>query len=177
MKFISLLRGINVAGHKRIKMADLKALYESLSFNDVQTYIQSGNVIFDAEQDIDHQGMIEQAIQDKYGFEVPVLVKTFEQMEQVFDACPFDSGSGVNGATVLVIFLSKQPRNEDLHQLLAYKVDGESFHANHLEIYLFCPNGYGKTKLSNALLEKKLHVQATTRNWGTVRKLLEMAKE
>ena len=176
MTYISLLRGINVAGQKKIRMSDLKALYISLGFYDVQTYIQSGNVIFGSEQGVDEiVTLIEKAISKQYGFEVPVQVCKVEVFEKLIVECPFRELDLVEeGTRVMVTFLENLPNEENVAKLMTYVKEPERLVLHGRQIYLHCPNGYGKTKLSNAFIEKKLGVTATTRNWKSVLKLCEL---
>ncbi len=178
MKYLSLLRGINVAGQKKIKMAELKALYEGLAFTDVQTYIQSGNVVFDADSGLNHQSLIEQVIQKAYGFTVPVLILTKDEVDGIVSGCPFgEVDLETDGTKVLATLLSDKPNQNAIDSLVSFKHESESLVVLNKVVYLRCPNGYGKTKLSNTLLEKKLKVQATTRNWRSMIKLQEMLHE
>ena len=178
MKYLSLLRGINVAGQKKIKMADLKALYEGLGFAGVQTYIQSGNVVFDADSGLNHQSLIEKAIQKAYDFDVPVMILTKDEVDEIVSACPFgEANLEADGTKVLATLLSDEPNQDAIDSLASFKHESESLVVLNKVVYLRCPNGYGKTKLSNALLEKKLKVQATTRNWRSMKKLEDMLNE
>lgn len=177
MKYVSMLRGINVAGQKKIKMADLKTLYEGLGFEDVMTYIQSGNVVFQAKDNINHQALIEQAIQDKYGFDVAVFICTQQDIKHIIEACPFgEIDLQQDGTKVLATLLSASPQDEMMASVLPFKHESESFVLDGEVAYIKCPNGYGKTKLSNVFLEKKLKVAATTRNWKTMVKLQELLR-
>jgi uncharacterized protein (DUF1697 family) len=177
-KYISILRGINVSGQKKIKMTDLKALYESLDFQNVVTYIQSGNVIFDTLVDStdDLKITIEKAIEEKYKFHVPVEIRTNHEIENIIRNCPFGSVNLVeDGTKVLVTFLSSEPQEVMASDIQKYVVAPEKLVVRGKEVYLHCPNGYGKTKLSNTFIEKKLKVEATTRNWKSVHKLHELS--
>lgn len=180
MKYISLLRGINVGGQKKIKMSDLKSLYEQLGFQDVMTYIQSGNVIFNVE-DKNKAGLnesIEKAIEKKFKFHVPVKIRTSREISNIVKNCPFGSVDlEENGTKILVTFLSSKPLKAKMAETLKYVVDPEKFVLKGKEVYLYCPNGYGKSKLSNTFIENKLSVMATTRNWKSVHKLNELSKE
>jgi len=180
MKYISILRGINVGGHKKIKMADLKALYVALNFKAVETYIQSGNVIFESSSsDVSTlKSTIEIAISEEFGFDVPVLIRSVQDWKQVMDNCPFlPVDLNVDGTNVLVTFLSEPPETERILVVKALVKPPEELHILGREVYLHCPNGYGNTKLSNPLLERKLAVEATTRNWKSVVKLAEMSSD
>jgi len=178
MKFISLLRGINVSGQKAIKMSDLKSLYQEIGFQNVVTYIQSGNVVFDAESTNSSSAKkkIQSAIESKYHFQVPVEIRTNHQISKIIEACPFDSiDLAENGTKVLLTFLSDSPLKKNIDELMKHVIGPDQLIINGKAVYLYCPNGYGKSKLSNNFLEKRLGVDATTRNWKTVQKLYELS--
>ncbi len=180
MRYISLLRGINVSGQKKIKMADLKSMYESLGFKNVITYIQSGNVIFDAESlnSGELKIKIEKAIERKYIFHVPIEIRTVSEFGNIIKNCPFGPvDPAEEGAKLLVTFFSSPPSGIRVSDIQSYADASEKLIVSNKEAYLYCPNGYGKTKLSNAFLEKKLGVAATTRNWKSVHKLYELSQE
>ena len=180
MRYVSLLRGINVSGQKKIRMADLECLYESLGFRNVTSYIQSGNVVFDtAKSDRERvRHNIERAIEKSHGFRVPVLLRTADEMVGIVSSLPFTSVEANRiGSSVLVTFFSQKPSNDQYAELHRYAVPPEELLLRGQEAYLYCPNGYGKTKLSNAFLERKLGLSASTRNWKTVRRLSEMASD
>jgi uncharacterized protein (DUF1697 family) len=174
--FISMLRGINVGGQKKVRMAELKSLYETLGLENVQTYVQSGNVVFDStEKDgVKLQNAIEVQIEATYGFNVPVLIRTGDDFRRVIESHPF---AGEEPVRVLVTFLYEQPEGSKWDELRTYKDKVDQFTLGEQEIFLFCPGGYGKTKLSNTFFEKKLGVDATTRNWKTINTLYEMASK
>lgn len=174
--YISMLRGINVSGQKQVRMADLKNLYESMGFENVRTYVQSGNVIFEsAEKDeAKLSKQIEAKIEETFGFSVPVLVRTAQDFKRIVENHPFTKE---DPAGVLVTFLHERPARSKLDDLSSYEDKVDQFAIGEQEIFLFCPGGYGKTKLSNTFFEKKLGVAATTRNWKTVNMLYEMASE
>jgi len=180
MTYISILRGINVSGQKKIKMLELKALFESLGFQNVITYIQSGNVIFDVDDnDKTHvKTIIEELIVKRFSFHVPVIMRTKKEFENLIKACPFHPvDSDKDGTKVLVTFLDTQPVKDKLKNLLSHVVLPEKLVHKGNEIYLHCPNGYGKSKLSNTFIENKLKVDATTRNWKSVLKLSELSAD
>lgn len=179
MKYISILRGINVGGHKKVKMADLKSLYETQGFESVTTYIQSGNVIFESTKNLNKtsaRDSIEKAIEEKYGFHVPVDIRTNKELEQVVENCPFEEAlSEENSAKVLVTFLQSTPSKQNQNLLLKLVKPPEKLTIQGEEVYLYCPNGYGKSKLTNTFIENKLDSSATTRNWKSVKKLYELS--
>ena len=177
MKYISILRGINVSGQKKIKMADLKFLYEELGFASVITYIQSGNVIFESNNNKEHlKSRIEKAIEEKYEFYVPVDIRTNQEIEQIIKCCPYEeAGIKENGTKILVTFLLSVPSSAKVDKIKKYVEPPERLTVHGSEVYLYCPNGYGRSKLSNVFLENKLGVRATTRNWKSVQKLYELS--
>ena len=180
MTYISILRGINVSGQKKIKMADLKVLYEESGFEGVTTYIQSGNVIFDSEDNdkSNLKSIIEKAIKEKYKFHVPVDIRTSQELKGILENCPYDEAMIEENATkVLVTFLLSIPSKAKIVELSEYVKPPEKLTVRGCEVYLYCPNGYGKSKLTNTFLESKLGVSATTRNWRSVRKLYELSAQ
>lgn len=180
MKYISILRGINVSGQKKIKMNDLKSLYETLGFQNVVTYIQSGNVIFDTlfKSKTNLKARIENAIEEKYKFHVPVEIRTNQEIANIIKNCPYGCiDLAEDGTKILVTFLSTIPLKEKIEDVLKYVVAPEKLVIRGKDVYLYCPNGYGKSKLSNTFLEHKLGIKATTRNWKSVHKLYQLSME
>ncbi len=178
MKMISLLRGINVSGQKKILMADLKRLYEGLGFTQVTTYIQSGNVVFEtSDRRRKHlQNSIQSAIAAKYGFDVPVELRSRHDLQQVIANCPFAEVDLVaEGSRVAVAFLGDQPAASAVAKLAQHVHPPEKLVVMGREVYLHCPDGFGRTKLTNQMIEKKLGTVATARNWKTVLKLCELS--
>lgn len=176
--FISILRGINVSGQKKILMADLKSLYENLKFTDVTTYIQSGNVCFKSKEnlsDILLAEKIEKAIYKKYAFEVPVIIRNEDELKNIISSNPFLKEKNIDEKKLHVTFLSQLPGNAEIKNISDVDYSPDQFIIKDKEVFLHTPAGYGETKLSNNFFEKKLKVKATTRNWNTVNKLLEMA--
>ncbi len=176
--FISMLRGINVSGQRAIRMPDLKTLYEALGFVQVATYVQSGNVVFRADNRDETQitRLIEAEIERVFGFKVPVLVRGKEEWQRVIAENPFLEQRNEDPEKLYVTFLSAVPPASILENLTPPVGIRDEFAVIGREIYLFCPAGYGKTKLSNTFFENKLKTTATTRNWRTVTALLEIAR-
>jgi uncharacterized protein (DUF1697 family) len=177
--FIALLRGINVSGHRPVPMQKLAATCAALGLTNVATHLQSGNVVADAVQDdaVELRGRIETAIHEAFGFPVVVLLRTAREMEAITASNPFAAAAAENPRLVHVTFLSGPPSPEAVARLQARSFDPDAIHVAGSEAYLHCPGGYGRTKLSNTLLEKALVVTATTRNWCTVTHLATMARE
>ena len=177
--FISMLRGINVGGQKKIRMTELKSLYESLDLVNVKTYVQSGNVVFDStEQDASKLAeLIEAQIEQFFGYSVSVFIRDVKDFERIIASNPFLNERNEDLAKLHVTFLYSSPLGLKLSDLAVPNNEGDEFFVGDKEIYLFCPKGYGRTKLSNNYFERKLKVAATTRNWKTVNVLHKMAME
>ena len=172
---ISLLRGINVGGNKKIRMADLKALYESLGFSHVSTYVQSGNLIFDADS-TDAPALIariEAAIAERFGFDVTVLLRTADDLRRILDGNPFP---GLEPTKLHVLFLSAAPDFGRAEALTVPTGDGEEWVLAGQEIYLHYPNGSGRSKMTGAFFERRLGVAGSARNWNSVNALHELAR-
>jgi uncharacterized protein (DUF1697 family) len=175
--YISILRAINV-GQRKILMADLKALYEELKFKEVITYIQSGNVIFKTGKKIADQVLakkIGQAIVKKYHFDSPVIIRTVDEMKKTIAANPFLKQRGINLEKLHVTFLAENPELSNVKSIQNLDYAPDKFIIAGKDVYLYCPNGYGITKLSNSFFENKLKVTAATRNWKTVNTLATLA--
>jgi uncharacterized protein (DUF1697 family) len=176
--YIALLRGINLGGHKIIKMDQLRRTFDELGFKDVKTYIQSGNVIFktSAQAPAKLAKRIEEKILGQFGFPVPVVVKTAVEIDEVIRANPLLKEKGIDPGKLHVTFLACAPEQSALKTLDGAEVAPDQFHCSAQAVYLHCPNGYHATKLGNNVLAKMLKVGATTRNWKTVNKLWEMSR-
>ncbi|WP_438710980.1 DUF1697 domain-containing protein [Aquimarina muelleri] len=178
--YIALLRGINVSGQKKIKMADLKSMLENLGFTSVTTYIQSGNVIFMNEEKNtkDLSAIIEKEILKKFSFDVPVLVLTREGLMDIYENNPYldrIKTEEIEDKKMYFTLLSTLPNFNGVQELLSNSYKPEEFEITDNTVYFFAANGYGKTKLNNNFFEKKLKSVATTRNLKTIVKLLELS--
>lgn len=173
--YIAFLRGINVGGKKIIKMEKLKDIFKSLYFQNVKMYIQSGNVIFDStEESADILYKIETELENVLGYKVTSIIRTADELEEIIKQNPFSASEDVEKQ--YVTFLHREPTVEAADRLMSYKNDVDDFCVTHREVFLLCGKGYGKTKFSNHFLESKLDVLATTRNWKTVNKILNMIR-
>lgn len=176
MIYIALLRGINVSGHRIIKMAELKTMFESLGLTNVQTYIQSGNVIFESNEEADFLSKrLEQEIDAVFGFDVPVVIRTAEEIEQIMQNCPFEVDTFPEKERPYIALLSAIPSSEGVEKLSAVPLTTDEYRILNREVYILYRQASHKSKLTNNLLEKKLGVTATTRNWQTMSKLVAMA--
>jgi uncharacterized protein (DUF1697 family) len=175
--YIALLRGVNVGGNL-LKMERLRVLWSELGFTDVRTYVQSGNVVFEAESSpARFLPAVERKLAGETRLPVSVLVRSAAAMGKLIAANPFLNEPGIDRTKLHVTFLGGAPTNEGVTKLKGINAAGDRFQISRQEIYLYCPGGYGNTKLSNTAIEKALSVRATTRNWNTVNKLCEMASE
>lgn len=174
-KKIAILRGINVGGKRRILMADLKILCEELGLKNVKTYIQSGNLIFDSDKTnsmIEFE--LEKKIVEKFGFDVPVIVRDSEELQVSINKNPFVDFCDIN--QLHLTFLKEKPTEENKEKISTYNYEPDKFKIDNKDVFIFCSGKYHQTKLSNIFFEKKLKVGATTRNWKTILKLSELSK-
>lgn len=176
-RYVALLRGINVGATNRIAMPDLRRLVEGLGHEDVTTYLQSGNVVFtSAKRDGSKlAGGIERAIADELGLTVPVLVRSDAELTAVLDGSPYADRQD-DPTRLLVAFLATAPTKAKVAELAVPGGEHVEFTVAGREVHLHYPDGgYGRTKFTNAYLEKRLGVVATTRNWKSVRALRDLA--
>lgn len=177
--YIALLRGINVSGKNKIKMTELKQLFLDIGFSEITTYIQSGNVIFSSEEkntsNIENKIITE--INNKFRYSIKVLVLQKETLESVFKSNPFKNEADFDFKKTCATFLDKIPTVEGIAKVKALAAKNELIIFKNKTVYLYCPNGFGRTKLSNNNIENKLKVSATSRNWNTVTKLVELSKQ
>jgi uncharacterized protein (DUF1697 family) len=168
---ISMLRGVNVGAHHRIKMADLRAVYESLGHSDVQTHLQSGNVI--SRHPSPSAAQLEEAVEQRFGFRPAVILRKTEELRAAIAGNPF---VGVEPSRLLVCFLADDPGEEARQKVRAMRAAPEEIWAEGRELYIYFPNGMARPKLSMASVEKALKVVGTGRNWNTVTSLLNLAE-
>jgi uncharacterized protein (DUF1697 family) len=175
---ISLLRGINVGGHHKIKMDALRAVYESVGHTEVRTLLQSGNVVFRSAVAASPAlaRRMEQALEAHAGFHSDVILRTVAEMRRVVEESPFADMAGLDPAKLAVFFLSAEPAAEAREKLRAIKMDPEQMREARRELYIYFPNGQGQSKLPFAQLERALKVPYTARNWNTVTKLAAMGE-
>jgi len=160
-------------------MEDLRAVCSDLGFRDVETYVQSGNIVL--QSSLENPTIISKRIGAKiiesFGFEVSVIVRTSKEMRNVIPNNPFLKENGIDSSKLHVTFLSEIVQKASLEKLAELSASPDRFHPAPREIYVYCQIGYGRTKLSNVGIEKTLSVTATTRNWKTTNKLLEMVSK
>ena len=175
--FIVLLRGINVSGQKKIKMIELREALERRGFNNVSTYIQSGNLILQHSKDKDEvRTAVRSCLLTDFGYEVPVIAYTPNEWETIYSKNPFNQ-SEEDQKGHYIVFLFENPDVEGVKALSQESFPNEEFHISTNCVYLNCHQGYGKAKCSNNFFENRLKVKATSRNLRTVRTLSKMASE
>jgi len=171
---IAILRGINVGGKRKILMTDLKALCEKEGWKDVSTYIQSGNIIFrSSAKNTELETSLETAIADKFSYDVPVIVRDTGELQQAIESNPFISE---DITSLHLTFLKETPSEENIALTQTYDFTPDQFKIDQRNVFIYCDGKYHQSKLTNNFFEKKLKVGATTRNWKTVLKLLELSK-
>ena len=175
---LALLRGINVSGHNMMKMEALKTMLENIGFQNVRTYLQSGNVFVDSEEEASKVGfIIKQEIFKVFGHEVPTIVITKKDLELCFENNPYFKEKDIDTKKLYVAFVSTTLRSDSINDLKIsqFKPDEASIDGN--KIYIKYAVGAGKTRFDQKYIEKKLNVTATIRNWNTVTQLLKMFEE
>jgi len=170
--YAALLRGINVGGHNKVPMSELRRVVEALGHTDVTTYIQSGNVVFTATKNVT-PAAVERAIKNEFGFDITVVLRTRAELQRVVKDNPFGRA---DLKTVHVGFMASKPSAATVRDLdgdHADQFEPDEFAIKGTNLYLHLPNGMGRTKLP-PYLDRKLKVPTTVRNWNTVLKLLEL---
>src|SRR5438445_8970345 len=165
--YVALLRGINLGSHNKVPMPALRTLIEDLGYESVTTYIQSGNVVLATKESAAKvETAIHKAIERAFGFDVAVVVRTAAQLKKVVDGNPFQKKAKDYGH-LHVVFLAAKPKADSVKALTNGDWSDDESAVNGVEVYLHLPNGYGRAKLNNMLVEKKLGVAGTARNWRT----------
>lgn len=172
MRYAALLRGINVGGNKKVAMAELRQLLGDLGYADASTYLQSGNAVFTgpAGRVPELRSTLEAAVRDRFGLAVTVLIRTGPELAAVIGRSPLP-GPPENPSRFFVAFLSAEPAPGGLAEITALPLGADRIWVSGTEAFLWCPNGAADTILTNSLIEKRLGVAATSRNWNTVNKL------
>ena len=174
--YIAFLRGINVSGQKKIPMADLRKLLVKAGLKNVQTYIQSGNIVFQhsKENRFNLEEMIQNGIKEHFGFDVSVLVKTSVEIKSILDSCPFSQEKKEASYFTL---LHDIPNDDLVNSTSKETYPNEEFIITRDCVYFYSEVGYGNAKCNNNFFERKLKVTATTRNYKTMLKLLSLSSE
>lgn len=178
--YISFLRGINMTGHNSIKMTELLALYNNLGYSDAETYIQSGNVVFSSMDDVpvpEIASTIERSILKRFNYNVPVLIRIVEEMRKLISANPFIAQENFEPSKMAVLFLYEETTKAQIQKVLDIDYPPDKFKIVGKEIFIYCPNGFGRTKLYTNFFEKKMGVTGTARNWKTITTILQIAEK
>jgi len=173
---VALLRGINVGGHNQIAMADLRSLFESLGFSSVKSLLQSGNVVFESER-LKGQALerfLEVETAKRLGVAVDYLVRSARELQSIIANNPFEDEVKRDPSHLVVVFLKAAPKAPDVKTLEAAIQGPEIIRADGKQLYAVYPDGIGRSKLTNTLIEKKLGTRGTARNWNTILKLAAM---
>ena len=172
---VAFLRGINVGGKNKLPMNDLAAMFQKAGCDDVRTYIQSGNVLFRANLALAENipSLISTLILSDFGHRIPVVTRTARELQEVVNANPF-AGAGIEADKLHVLFLANAPDHAHVETLDPNRSPGDEFAVMGREVFLHCPNGIARSKLTNSYFDSTLSTTSTARNWRTVRKLLEM---
>lgn len=175
---ISMLRGINVGGHNKVKMEALRALYESLQLRDPRTYVQSGNVIFRTEEPdmVRLAKRVESGIERAFGFHSDVILRTSSELREVMARNPFATRRGIEPSKLLITFLASDPDPEAREKIRTLKADPEELWIYGRELYIYFPKGIGQSKLPVPAILKTLKTSGTGRNWTSSTKMLEIAE-
>ena len=172
---VALLRGINLGPHHKVPMAELRRIAVSVGLHNPVTYIQSGNLVFDVEPgDGDFDRRLEDALSEHFGFDVPVLTRSREELEGVAGSHPLAS-PGLEERFLMVAFLERTPEMQIGEVIDAAEFAPDMFEQSGKDVYLAYPNGQGRSKLSHDLLQRRLGVRVTIRNWRTIVRLLELS--
>ncbi|MUP44672.1 DUF1697 domain-containing protein [Gramella sp. BOM4] len=172
---IAILRGINVGGKRKLLMADLRSLCQDLGWKNVETYIQSGNVIFSSsEKNSRLEKDLEHAISEKFELDVPVIIRDAEEFRNLLERNPFYHKEA-EISKLHLSFLKEVPSEENLRAIQQYNFEPDRFVVDQREVFIYCEGKYHQSKLSTNLFEKKLKTGVTTRNWKTVVKLVDLS--
>lgn len=176
---LALLRGINVSGQKLIKMETLRKVLEDYGYQNVKTYIQSGNVMFDSSENSAEmlENQIHDLIEKHFGFDVAVIVINQEILESVSINNPYLKEKEIDLKKLYITFLGSDPSEETTEQLKKANFEPDEISIKGRVVFMKYNNPAGNSKLTNKLIESKLKVKATARNWNTTLKLLELLKE
>ena len=172
--FIALIRGINVGGHKKIKMADVKSLCEKLGLDDVRTHLQSGNVVFRTSKT--DRAKLASDIEKALGLDARVILRSAAELRKAIEANPMLADAQSKPSGFIVMFLDGKPAANAMQSLRDAYAGPEEMQLHGAELYIRYGDDMGRSKLTNALIERRLGVAGTARNWNTVTKLLEMAE-
>jgi uncharacterized protein (DUF1697 family) len=177
---VSFLRGINMTGHNSLKMKDLAELYKVAGFSEIETYIQSGNVIFASPENLSFENLsskIRDKILERFGYNVAVVIRTVQELRSIVKSNPYATEETFDKKKAAVIFLSDTPSEAGIQKLKGIDTSPDRYEISGKEIYIYCPNGFGKTRIYSNFFDKKLNVEGTARNWTTITTILDIAEK
>lgn len=176
-RYIGFFRGINVGGQKKVPMSELREVLTGVGLQDVKTYIQSGNIVFDSNAGSIEElnALIDKSIFDRFRFKVPVLLKSVSEVVDILAKNPYIDQEDLSANKVYFVLLFTKPTKESIKGFEQEEYSNEKFKVSQNCVYLYCGQGYGKAKLNNNLVERKLKVEATTRNYRTMTKMVGLA--
>lgn len=169
-----------MTGHNSLKMTDLLNLFKNIGYADAETYIQSGNIIFsrlDDQQERETAIKIEKAILERFNYSVPTMIRTVEEIRKFASVNPFLTEENFQPSKMAVIFLHEKAKDSQIQKVINIDYPPDKFKIIGREIFIYCPNGFGRTKLYTNFFEKKMGVEGTARNWKTVTTLLQIAEK
>ncbi|MBQ7985146.1 MAG: DUF1697 domain-containing protein [Bacteroidales bacterium] len=174
--YISLLKGVNVGGNRKLNMKEVKSAYELFGLKDVKTVLQSGNILF--KSDVNDTAVLENKIRIQlnktFGIDTDILVLTKETLQQIIDKCPWKDFSNMNTSHVFILFLFQKPQNIDKALIESKRKSNEELHYTDNAVFMHCPDGMADSKLTTTLFEKALGAKNTARNWNTAGKILSL---
>ena len=175
--YISMLKGINVGGQKQLRMESLRESYEGLGFSRVRSYVQSGNIIFESPENNPSNLVkrLEDQIEQVYGYHIAVFIRQPNEIQRILAGNPFINAGNADLSKLHVTFLYHFPSEPWWSEMASPRDSTDEFARSEMAIYLYCPNGYAKTRLSNSFFERRLGMPVTTRNWNTVNALYKIA--
>ena len=178
MKYVAILRGINVSGKNLIKMDALRIAMDNIGFQSIKTYIQSGNICFESnlKDNLEIAAKLKDGIEKNFQLTIPVLVFKEEEFDEIVNENPFMKQSNFDTKFMHITFLESEIDSNLIPQLVDKCSESEQLFCQGKAVYLYLPTGYGNTKLSNNFIEKKLKNLATTRNWNTCLELQKILK-
>jgi uncharacterized protein (DUF1697 family) len=176
---VALIRGINVGGHKAVAMSDLRDLLAGLGFDDARSLLQSGNLVFRcaAQTDGSLERLLEAQAEKRLGLHADFFIRSAKEWREVVARNPFRKEAERDPSHLVVMFLKDMPNAKDVKAVNAAIVGPEIVRAGGRHLYIVYPDGIGKSRLTNALIEKRLGIRGTARNWNTVLKLNALAGE
>ena len=173
---VALLRGINVGGHNKVKMAELRALCDTLGLVNPRSVLQSGNLVFETEStDLESVRLrLESGIRDAFGFDVVVIARSEDAVKSIFQRHHFCAAQLDNPAKAAVAFLSDAPRSDAVEDLCENNPGSELIQADDHELFIYYTDGMARSKLDTKRIETTLGLKSTTRNWNTSNRLLKL---